>query len=146
YPLLVTGIAQVAFKHKADGSLVEVDGKVVGSSLLAQPFTDKDGNPLPQYFQPRPSAANYDPHYSTGSNYGPTNPKLVARCLKVEADDGSTSCDPNTVPQRAQAYRDLNRLDDNVKIPVDAVTASASGLDPDISVANARLQAPRVAD
>ncbi|HXY93371.1 MAG TPA: potassium-transporting ATPase subunit C [Acidimicrobiia bacterium] len=165
YPLVVTGVAQVAFKHKADGSIVEQNGKKVGSSLLAQPFTNSKGAPLEQYFQPRPSAANYDPTYSTGSNYGPLNPKLIAECLPVQKTDkfgkpvvdaqgkpvyetnadGSKVCDPNTVPQRAKAYRKFNRLSPTTKIPVDAVTASASGLDPDISVANARLQAPRVA-
>jgi len=129
FPLVVTGIAQVAFSDKANGSLVTKDGKVVGSSMLAQSFTTKDGTPIRKYFQERPSAANYDPSYSTGSNLGPTNPKLIAMVAK-----------------RAKAYRTLNGLSNNVKVPVDAVTASGSGLDPDISVANARLQAARVAD
>jgi len=146
YPLVVTGVAQVAFKDKADGSLVERNGKTVGSSLIAQPFTDAKGVPIRRYFQPRPSAASYDPTYSTGSNYGPLNPALIAKCLEVENKDGTKECDPNTVPQRAKAYRELNGLSDDVKIPVDAVTASASGLDPDISVANAKLQAGCVAD
>ncbi len=146
YPLVVTAVGQVAFKDKADGSLVEQNGKVVGSSLIAQPFTNAKGNPIKKYFQERPSAASYDPHYSTGSNYGPLNPALIAKCLKVEDKDGTTSCDPNTAPQRAKAYRELNGLSNSVKIPVDAVTASASGLDPDISVANAKLQAARVAE
>ena len=146
YPLVVTGVAQVAFKDKADGSIVEQNGKQVGSSLLAQSFTNAKGNPIKKYFQSRPSAASYDPTYSTGSNLGPLNPALIAACLEVEDKDGSKSCDPNTVPQRAKAYRELNGLSNNVKIPVDAVTASGSGLDPDISVANARLQAQRVAD
>ena len=128
YPLVVTGVAQVAFKGKANGSLVEQNGKVIGSSSLAQAFTMKDGTPIDKYFQERPSAANYDPKLSTASNLGPTNPKLIAEVRK-----------------RAAAYRTLNGLAADVKIPVDAVTASASGLDPDISVANARLQAARVA-
>jgi potassium-transporting ATPase KdpC subunit len=145
YPLVVTAVAQVAFKDKADGSLVTRNGKTVGSSLLAQSFTNAEGVPMRQYFQPRPSAASYDPTYSTGSNYGPLNPKLVAKCLEVENKDGTKQCDPNTVPQRAKAYRKLNGLSASTKIPVDAVTASGSGLDPDISVANARLQAARVA-
>ena len=165
YPLAITGIAQAAFKDKADGSLVTLNGKVVGSSQLAQAFTDAKGNPIKRYFQPRPSAISYDPSYSSGSNYGPLNPSLIARCLPVPATDkagnpvvdkrgnpvyetnpdGSKVCDPNTVPQRAKAYRELNGLGPSVKIPVDAVTASGSGLDPDISVANARLQAARVA-
>jgi potassium-transporting ATPase KdpC subunit len=144
YPLVVTAVAQVAFKDKADGSLVTRNGKTVGSSLLAQSFTNAKGVPMRQYFQPRPSAASYDPTYSTGSNYGPLNPKLVAKCLEVENKDGTKQCDPNTVPQRAKAYRKLNGLSASTKIPVDAVTASGSGLDPDISVANARLQAARV--
>jgi potassium-transporting ATPase KdpC subunit len=165
YPLLVTGIAQAGFKDKADGSLIKENGKVVGSSMLAQPFTNAKGNPIRKYFQERPSAANYDPTYSTGSNYGPLNPKLIARCLPVQKTDkagnpvvdkkgnpvyetnpdGSKVCDPNTVPQRAVSYRKLNGLANSVKVPVDAVTASGSGLDPDISIANARLQAARVA-
>ena len=146
YPLVVTGVAQVAFKHKANGSIVEQNGKQVGSSLLAQAFTNAKGNPIKKYFQPRPSAANYDPTYSTGSNLGPLNPALIAACLEVKNKDGSKSCDPNTVPQRAKAYRELNGLSKTTKVPVDAVTASGSGLDPDISVANAKLQAKRVAD
>ena len=165
YPLVVTAVAQVAFEDKADGSLVKRDGKTVGSSLIAQSFTDAKGVPIRKYFQPRPSAANYDPTYSTGSNYGPLNPKLIAKCLPVQKTDkagkpvvdkkgnpiyetnadGSKVCDPNTVPQRAKAYRKLNGLSAATKIPVDAVTASGSGLDPDISVANARLQVARVA-
>jgi K+-transporting ATPase ATPase C chain len=166
YPLLITGVAQVAFKDKANGSLVKQNGKVIGSSVLAQSFTNAKGVPIKKYFQERPSAANYDPTYSTGSNLGPTNPKLIAKCLPVQKTDkagnpvvdrkgnpvyetnadGSKVCDPNTVPQRALAYRKLNGLSSKTKVPVDAVTASASGLDPDISVLNARLQAKRVAD
>ena len=166
YPLVVTGVAQVAFKDKADGSFVEQNGKTVGSSQIAQAFTNAKGNPIKKYFQPRPSAVSYDPTYSSGSNYGPLNPALIAKCLPVQKTDkagngvvdkkgnpvyetnadGSKVCDPNTVPQRAKAYRALNGLSKSVKIPVDAVTASGSGLDPDISVANAKLQAKRVAD
>jgi K+-transporting ATPase ATPase C chain len=145
YPLVITGIGQVAFKDKADGSLVKQDGQVIGSSMLGQSFTTKDGTPIEKYFQSRPSAVNYDPTYSSGSNLGPTNPALIAKCLEVKDDKGKTTCDPNTVPQRAQAYRELNGLADDVKVPVDAVTASASGLDPDISIANGELQAARVA-
>ena len=165
YPLFITGVAQVAFKDKANGSLIKQNGKVIGSSMLAQSFTTAKGTPIKRYFQERPSAANYDPTYSTGSNLGPTNPKLIAKCLPVQKTDkagngvvdkqgnpvyetnpdGSKVCDPNTVPQRALAYRKLNGLSKDVKVPVDAVTASGSGLDPDISVANAKLQAARVA-
>jgi K+-transporting ATPase ATPase C chain len=126
YPLVVTGIAQGLFNDKADGSLVEnADGGVVGSSLIGQSFSE------PEYFHPRPSAAGdgYDGSASSGSNLGPTNDDLLA-----------------SVEERADAYREENRLDADAQVPVDAVTASASGLDPDISVANARLQAPRVAE
>ena len=146
YPLVVTGVAQVAFKDKADGSIVERNGKKVGSSLIAQAFTNAKGEPIKSTSSRDHRAASYDPTYSTGSNLGPTNPALIAKCLEVEDKDGSKSCDPNTTPQRAKAYRELNGLSNNVKIPVDAVTASGSGLDPDISVANAKLQANRVAD
>jgi K+-transporting ATPase ATPase C chain len=138
FPLVITGIGQLAFHDKAEGSIVEQNGKAIGSSLIGQAFTDAKGKVLPQYFQSRPSAAvgasgdtaaGYDPTYSSGSNLGPTNPDF----LKL-------------VGQRVQAYRKLNGLSSATKVPVDAVTASGSGLDPDISVANARLQAQRVAD
>ena len=137
FPLVVTGIGQIAFHDQAEGSIVERNGKQIGSSLIGQAFTDKRGNALPQYFQSRPSnalgasgdtKAGYDPTYSSGSNYGPSNPEF----LKL-------------VDERVRAYRKLNGLSAGVQVPVDAVTASASGLDPDISVANARLQAARVA-
>jgi len=86
YPLVITGIAQVGFKDKADGSIVDVNGKAVGSSLIGQSFTDTKGNPIKEYFQSRPSAATgvagtttagYDPTLSSGSNLGPTNPALL---------------------------------------------------------------------
>jgi potassium-transporting ATPase KdpC subunit len=137
YSLIVTGVAQLAFKDKSEGSLVQRDGKDIGSSLIGQAFVDKKGEPIKKYFQSRPSAAlgangkteaGYDPTLSSGSNLGPTNPVLL-----------------NEVAKRVVEYRKLNGLSDDTKIPVDAVTASASGLDPDISVANARLQASRVA-
>jgi potassium-transporting ATPase KdpC subunit len=124
YPLVVTGIAQVAFPTPADGSLVERHGRVVGSRLVGQPFAGD------RYFHPRPSAAGdgYDAMASSASNLGPTNPALLL-----------------AVRQRVGAYRRENGLAAGQIVPVDAVTASASGLDPDISVANARLQAARVA-
>jgi K+-transporting ATPase ATPase C chain len=130
YPLVVTGISQLSMSKRANGSLVKENGKVVGSSLIGQNFTDKDGNPLVQYFQPRPSAAGdgYDAMASAGTNLGPSNPDLL-----------------DAVGKRVTAYRKLNGLAADVKVPVDAVTASASGLDPQITVANARLQAARVA-
>jgi K+-transporting ATPase ATPase C chain len=125
YPLAVYGIAQVGFGDKADGSLIDRDGELVGSSWIGQPFT------RPEYFHPRPSAAGdgYDASASSGSNLGPTSEVLLA-----------------TVDERIAAYRKLNGLDGGASVPIDAVTASASGLDPHISVANARLQAPRVAE
>jgi len=123
YPLVVTGIAQVAFHDKANGSLVEVDGEVVGSSGIAQEFTGAE------YFHPRPSAVAYDPRDSGGANLGPTNPDLL-----------------DSIRANAEAYRGENGLAADAEVPVDAVTGSASGLDPLISVSNARLQAPRVAE
>jgi potassium-transporting ATPase KdpC subunit len=124
YPLVVTGVAQVVFPHRADGSLVERRGQIVGSRLIGQPFAGD------RYFQPRPSAAGdgYDAMASSASNLGPTNPALL-----------------RAVRQRVREYRRENGLAPGQVVPVDAVTASASGLDPDISVANARLQAARVA-
>jgi K+-transporting ATPase ATPase C chain len=185
FPLAVWGIGQVAFSHQANGSLLTVNGTTVGSSLIGQNFADRSGNPLPQYFQPRPSAAGtagYDPTSSGGSNLGPLNPNLIGNniddpqnnayrtpadpyCVPVPATDkagnavtdaqgnavyqknadGSYVCNPNTVPERAIAYRQLNGLARSAAVPVDAVTASGSGLDPDISVANAVDQAGRVA-
>ena len=125
YPLVVTGVSQVAFRSKANGSLVKVDGVVVGSKLLGQSFTDA------KYFHPRPSAAGdgYDGLSSGPSNLGPTNPDFLS-----------------TVQQRIDDYRTENGLTADQPVPVDAVTASGSGLDPEISVANARLQASRVAE
>jgi K+-transporting ATPase ATPase C chain len=137
YPLVITGIAQAAFHDQANGSIITVNGKKVGSSLIGQSFTDASGRPIRKYFQSRPSYAlgasgstkhGYDPTLSGASNLGPNNPKQL-----------------RLVKQRATAYRKLNGLVSTAWVPVDAVTASASGLDPNISVANARLQAPRVA-
>jgi K+-transporting ATPase ATPase C chain len=124
YPLLVTGVGQLAFHDKANGSLVESDGQVVGSELIGQAFTG------PSYFWSRPSAAGegYDAMASAASNLGPNDETLLA-----------------DVEQRAVEYRDANGLALDAEVPVDAVTTSASGLDPHISVANARLQAERVA-
>jgi potassium-transporting ATPase KdpC subunit len=130
YPLAVTGISQLFFRHQANGSLVYVDGTLKGSALLGQNFTAASGAPLSQYFQPRPSDAGtgYDGAESGASNLGPTNPVLI-----------------KLVTERAVAYRKFNDLPPTASVPVDAVTASASGLDPDISIANALDQAPRVA-
>jgi K+-transporting ATPase ATPase C chain len=124
YPLAVTGVAQVAFPGRADGSLIERGGRVVGSRLIGQAFTE------PRYFHPRPSAAGegYDGMASSASNLGPANPELI-----------------DEVRARSAAYRRENDLRPAQRVPIDAVTTSGSGLDPDISVANARLQAARVA-
>jgi potassium-transporting ATPase KdpC subunit len=124
YPLLVTGIAQVAFPRQANGSLITPNGRVVGSELIGQPFDD------PRYFWGRPSATTpfpYNAAASAGSNLGPTNPILLAM-----------------VQTRVQALRDADSANTR-PVPVDLVTASASGLDPDISVAAALYQVPRVA-
>ena len=124
YPLLVTGIAQGLFNDKANGSVLRQDGQVVGSSLQGQPFTED------RYFHTRPSAAGdgYDGSATSGSNAGPTNEEFLAK-----------------VRQRVADYRDTNGLPEDAPVPVDAVTASGSGLDPHITPANADLQVPRVA-
>ena len=124
YPLLVTGIAQGLFSHQANGSLIERDGKLVGSELFGQPFSD------PKHFWTRPSATGpvpYNAGASTGSNLGPLNPALE-EAVKARIDALNASDPTQTAP-----------------IPVDLVTASGSGLDPHISPAAARWQAPRIA-
>lgn len=124
YPLVVTGLAQVVFPAQANGSLIVQNGKVIGSRLIGQEFTD------PKYFWGRPSATSpnaYNAAASSGSNLGPSNPALTEAVQ--ERIDALRAADPgNTQP-----------------IPVDLVTASGSGLDPDISLAAAQYQAPRVA-
>ena len=136
YPVVMWGVAQGAFHNQANGSLVSYHGRVVGSSLLCQEFVDAKGNPLPQYFQPRPSAAilagakndyGCDPRYSRASNYGPNNPALVT-----------------LIKQRQKQIAAFDHVKIS-QIPADAVTASGSGLDPDISPANAAIQVNRVA-
>jgi K+-transporting ATPase ATPase C chain len=124
YPALVWAVGQGLFASEANGSLVKVDGKVAGSSLLAQGFT------APKYFHPRPSAAGqgYDAASSSGTNLGPTSKKLI-----------------EDVKQRVASFRTENGLAPDARVPADAVTSSASGLDPHISVRNATLQAARVA-
>jgi K+-transporting ATPase ATPase C chain len=136
YPLLTTGIAQVLFPDQSGGSLIRHDGAPIGSAVIGQNFTK------PRYFHPRPSATTgadpasssqtisqpYNAALSAGSNFGPTSKKLI-----------------DQVSARAKAYRAENGLPANAPVPVDAVSASASGLDPDISLANALAQANRVA-
>jgi K+-transporting ATPase ATPase C chain len=129
YPLIVTGIGQATMSWQANGSPVTEGGKTVGSALIGQSFTDADGKPLPQWFQSRPSAAGdgYDGGASSGSNLGPENTDLVA-----------------SIEERRAAIADFEGVDP-ASVPADALTASASGLDPHISPAYALLQVPRVA-
>jgi K+-transporting ATPase ATPase C chain len=135
YPLVIFGVAQGAFHNQANGSPVRADGRVVGSSLLCQEFVTAKGAPLPQYFQPRPSNATSgdsndygcDPGFSAASNLGPNNKDLVA-----------------LIRQRQKQIAAFDHVPVSA-IPADAVTASASGLDPYISPANAYIQAARVA-
>ena len=136
YPLLMFGVGQGVFHNQANGSLVSVNGKVVGSSLLCQEFVDAKGNPLPRYFQPRPSAASdptsktdygCDPLFSGATNLGPDNPVLV-----------------QDIKARQQQIAQFNHVPAS-SIPPDAVTASGSGLDPDISPQYADVQVNRVA-
>ncbi len=125
YPLVVFGVAQVAFSEKANGSLItDTKGTVVGSKLIGQGFIGE------KYFHPRPSAAGngYDAANSSGSNLGPISQKLHG-----------------AVKERVEAYRKENGLKDTEAVPADAVTASGSGLDPHISLRNAELQAGRIA-
>jgi K+-transporting ATPase ATPase C chain len=121
YPLLMTGVGQVAFHSQADGSLVQVQGKDVGSSLIGQDFTGA------QWFQPRPSAASYDALASGGTNLGPNNADLLAAIRKARA---AIAAQDGVAPSQ---------------VPPDAVTSSGSGLDPHISPAYADLQVARVA-
>ncbi len=123
YPLAVTGVSQILFPHQANGSLITKGDQVIGSELIGQSFSKAE------YFQPRPSAAGngYDPLASGGSNYGPTNQKLIDR-VKASVD---------------QFHKD--NPDYHGPIPADLLTASGSGLDPDISPASAQAQEPRVA-
>lgn len=127
-PALFTGFAQLAFPNRADGSLIKVDGKVVGSKLAAQGFKK------PEYFHPRPSATApaYNAGATTFANLGPTNPDL-AKNVKAAAQ---------AILKLEGPYNPGLKIGD---IPVDAVTTSASGIDPDISPANARLQSRRIA-
>ena len=136
YPVVMVGLSQVFFRNQANGSLVSYHGRVVGSSLLCQEFVYSNGNPMPQYFQPRPSDAvvsgakndyGCDPLYSSASNLGPNNPTLVQQ-----------------IKQRQEQIAKFDHVKIS-QIPPDAVTTSGSGLDPDISPQNADIQVDRVA-
>jgi K+-transporting ATPase ATPase C chain len=122
YPLVITGIAQVAFPHQANGSLIERDGKIVGSEWLAQQFTGD------KYFWPRPSAGSYATVPSGASNLGPTSSALQSNVLA-----------------NAKAFREAHKMAADAPVPADMVFTSASGLDPHISPESARLQVARVA-
>ena len=132
YPLVMTGISQVAFPSKADGSQVKVDGKLVGSRLIAKAFTLKGGKPDPRYFQPRPSQSDYSATGTFFSNRGPNSASAQVFYRR-----------------QLDAYLALERPYDPGltagKVPVDAVTTSGSGVDPHISKANAAIQAHRIA-
>ncbi|WP_313812909.1 potassium-transporting ATPase subunit KdpC [Glutamicibacter sp.] len=128
YPLSITAVGQLLFPEKANGSLLRDDtGQVVGSSLIGRSYTDAAGDPLPQYFQSRYSAHNYDALDSGGSNLGPENPELIEQ-----------------LSARKEEVARFNHVSP-AQVPADAVTASGSGLDPQISVANAQMQTSRVA-
>jgi len=127
YPLVMLGIAEVAAPSRADGSLVSRDGVVVGSSLIGQAFVSSSGDALPQYFQSRPSASDYDGAASGGSNLGPNSSDLV-----------------DAITERREQVAAFNDVTPD-QVPADAVTASASGLDRGISPAYAELQVARVA-
>ena len=140
YPLAVLGVSQLVFPDKANGSLVKQDGVVVGSSLLGQEFTSEN------YFQGRPSAAGAA---ASGSKIDgePADPTDLTVVASGASNLGPTNQDLlDVVAEQVAAYRELNGLSEDILVPVDAVTSSGSGLDPHISIANARLQAPRVAD
>lgn len=130
YPLVMTGIGQLALPWQANGSTLSQDGKPVGSALIGQSFADAEGKALPEWFQSRPSAAGdgYDAGASSGSNWGPENPDLIA-----------------AIEERKQAIAELEGVAP-ANIPADALTASSSGLDPHISPEYALLQVPRVAE
>ena len=136
YPLLTTGVAQALFPHAANGSLIERQGRIVGSTLIGQQFTG------PQYFHGRPSATVAPDPSQEGANIAaPYNAGLSGA-----SNQGATHKDlSEAVAQRVAQYRADNGLAADLAVPVDAVTASASGLDPHISMANALLQLPRVA-
>jgi potassium-transporting ATPase KdpC subunit len=141
FPAVITGIAQAVFPHRANGSLITQDSRVVGSELIGQAFTD------PKYFHSRPSAAGagYDGGASSGTNLGPTSDKLINGIHKKLANGDDDPGNYDGIRDLAAAYRRDNGLPEGAPVPPDAVTRSASGLDPHISPVNAGLQASRVA-
>lgn len=148
FPFVITGAGSVLFPHQAKGSLIEQNGKVIGSELIGQPFT------APGYFHPRPSAAGNgynagkpdDPYTgSGGTNLGPTSDKLINGIHKKLPDGKDDPGNFDGIKDLAAAYRAENGLAKDAPVPPDAVTRSASGLDPHISPANAELQVARVA-
>jgi potassium-transporting ATPase KdpC subunit len=141
YPAVITALAQAIFHHQANGSLLERSGRIVGSELIGQRFS------APGYFHPRPSAAGagYDASASSGTNLGPTSDKLINGTHRKLASGEDDPGNFDGVRDLAAAYRSENGLAENAPLPADAVTRSASGLDPHISPANAALQAARVA-
>jgi len=130
YPLAITAVGQIALPAQSNGSLLRSDGEVIGSSLIGQSFTDDDGVALPEWFQSRPSAAGagYDGGASSGSNYGPENADLIT-----------------AIEDRKAAVAELEGIAES-EVPADALTASASGLDPHISPEYALIQVTRVAE
>jgi K+-transporting ATPase ATPase C chain len=141
FPLLITAVAKIAFPHQAGGSLLEERGKVIGSEVIGQSFAS------PAYFHPRPSAAGsgYDAASSSGTNLGPTSDKLIHGVHKKLPNGEDDPSNFDGVADLAAAYRRENGLSPEAPVPADAVTRSASGLDPDISPANAYAQVARVA-
>lgn len=141
FPLAITGIAQLVFPHQANGSLLEKNGNTVGSELIGQNFV------APEYFHPRPSAAGsgYDGGASSGTNLGPTSDKLLNGIHKKLPNGQDDPGNYAGIKDLAAAYRAENGLSPDTPVPADAVTRSASGLDPHISPANADLQVARVA-
>ena len=141
FPLVITVIARTIFPHQASGSLIVKNDKIIGSEIIGQNFSK------PGYFHPRPSAAGagYDAGASSGTNLGPTSDKLINGIHKKLPDGEDDPGNYDGIKDLAAAYRKENGLPANAKVPADAVTRSASGLDPHISPANARIQSVRVA-
>jgi len=141
FPAAITAIAQIALPKQANGSLIKDGNTVIGSELIGQSFTK------PEYFHSRPSAAGsgYDATSSSGTNLGPTSDKLINGIHKKTADGKDDPSNFDGIKDLAAAYRTENGLAPDAPVPADAVTRSASGLDPDISPENAAIQAERVA-